>query len=191
MTNLMYDLELFLEHTSQHAIPPEYSDPGDSGMDVFACLVDSNDEIIEEGILLLPGQKVLLRSGFRFGIPEGYELQVRPRSGLSLNTYLKISNSPGTVDGNYKDEVCIILENTWGKYYSLAYSGPEEVSLNDIKKYPGAPTYRIHHGDKIAQLVPARRYAAKLSFGIVKGVGQDRGGGFGHSGERSKTEAGK
>jgi dUTP pyrophosphatase len=80
---------------------PHYKHSWDSGMDI---------ELIEDAVIL-PKQTVLLPTGLRFAIPNGYELQGRPRSGLSLRTKLRVSNSPGTIDSEYRDEVGIILDN--------------------------------------------------------------------------------
>ena len=61
---------------------------------------------------ILPGQTVLVPTGLKVAIPAGYEIQVRPRSGLSLKTALRIPNAPGTIDAGYRDELCVIMTNT-------------------------------------------------------------------------------
>lgn len=109
--------------TSRHSLP-EYAKLYDSGMDIRANLVDGKP------LTLYRGTKLAVPTGLFFAIPVGYEFQVRPRSGLSLNTGLKISNSPGTIDANYRGELLILLEN-----------------LGD--------QLSIHDGDRIAQLVLA------------------------------------
>ena len=82
---------------------PEYGKVGNSGMDVKAW--------IPESITLKPLERVLIPTGLYFEIPEGYEIQVRPRSGLALKRGLTVLNTPGTVDANYRGEVGVILVN--------------------------------------------------------------------------------
>lgn len=174
------DLDLIIELLDTRARMPEYSDPEDAGLDAFACLYDGDPlnggKPIEE-VYLYPGETKLICLGFRVGIPEGWFLDVRPRSGISLNTPLRVVNTPGTIDTNYKGAVQVILQNTSQKdpannfiMYSISMKGNKE------------GTYVINNGDKICQLVPQRRYKANLISGYASGVGNDRGGGFGHSG---------
>jgi len=80
---------------------PEYAHNGDSGFD-FICL---------EKIRVYPNQTVLVKTGLFMEIPEGYEIQVRPRSGLSLRTKLRVANSPGTIDSTYRGEIGVIITN--------------------------------------------------------------------------------
>jgi deoxyuridine 5'-triphosphate nucleotidohydrolase len=98
----MKNVEVFVELCREDAILPEYAKPGDAGMDVFAA----------EDIIIKPGQTVIIPTGLKLAIPEGYEIQVRPRSGISLNTPLRIVNSPGTIDSGYRDELGIIVNNS-------------------------------------------------------------------------------
>jgi dUTP pyrophosphatase len=81
---------------------PVYSSREASGCDVYAAV----------SAAILPGETRLIPVGIAVAIPEGYELQVRPRSGLSLHTSLRIANSPGTIDSDYRDEISIIVANT-------------------------------------------------------------------------------
>lgn len=83
---------------------PCYAKPGDSGMDIRANVP----------IKIEPKQTLLIPTGIYVGIPDGYEIQVRPRSGMSLKTKLRVANAPGTVDASYRGELCIIAENTHG-----------------------------------------------------------------------------
>ena len=80
---------------------PQYAHKGDSGFD-FVC---------PEKTRIYPGQTILIKTGLYFEVPEGFEIQVRPRSGLSLRTKLRIANSPGTIDSGYRGEVGIIITN--------------------------------------------------------------------------------
>lgn len=86
---------------AEDAIIPEYQTAGAAGFDFHAL----------EDIDIYPGNTVLIRTGLAFEIPEGYELQVIPRSGVSLKTKLRVANSPGCIDSDYRGEVCIIVEN--------------------------------------------------------------------------------
>lgn len=84
------------------AVVPKYATPGAAGFDFVAI----------ETVTIKAGETRLIKTGLSFAIPIGYEIQVRPRSGLSLKTKLRVSNSPGTVDSDYRGEVCVIIENT-------------------------------------------------------------------------------
>lgn len=133
------------------AVLPKYAKEGDSGFDLVAV----EDTIIE------PGETKLIKTGLAFDIPKGYEIQVRPRSGITLKTKLRVQF--GTVDAGYKGEVGVIvdnidvgdsLRNTHGYYRAIdgRLTGGGNLNIN-----PG--TYFIHKGDRIAQaiLAPVRR----------------------------------
>lgn len=92
---------------------PEYAKPGDSGMDIRA----------NQTMIIQPGQTVIVPTGIYLGIPAGYEVQVRPRSGLSAKTKLRIANTPGTVDEQYTGEVGVIVDNIG--------QTPETINLGD------------------------------------------------------------
>ena len=94
-------VKIYTELNHEHGLPV-YAKPGDSGMDIRA----------NEPITLQPKETKLIPTGIYVGLPEGYEIQVRPRSGMSLKTKLRVANSPGTVDSSYTGEICIIAENT-------------------------------------------------------------------------------
>ena len=83
------------------AVVPAYATPGASGFDLVAI-----DEYEIE-----PGKTILVRTGLAFEVPEGFELQIRPRSGLSLNSSFRVANSPGTLDADFRGECCIIAQN--------------------------------------------------------------------------------
>lgn len=100
---------------------PEYNKSGDAGKDVRAS----------EGFTLHPGDTRIINTGLYVAIPEGYEIQVRPRSGLSVNTKLRVANSPGTIDSNFRGELCVIMDNI------------------------GEDSIIIRKGDRIGQLVLA------------------------------------
>ncbi len=131
---------------------PEKMTPGSSGCDIAAAL--------EESIILKPGERVLVPSGFCFEIPPGYEVQVRPRSGLAWKHGITVLNTPGTIDSDYRGEVKIILINL------------------------GTEPFTLNRGERIAQIVPMA-IAADLNFKENKSLSEtQRGsGGFGHTGQ--------
>jgi len=129
---------------------PRYMTPQSAGMDIFAA--------IEKKILIKPGAIKLIPTGFAMAIPEGYEAQIRPRSGLAAKHGIGIINSPGTIDADYRGEIKIALINLGEKDYSLC------------------------RGDRIAQMVIKRYYQARLII-VEKLDETDRNiGGFGHTG---------
>lgn len=114
-------IKVQIEKLNPNAKLPEYAHPTDAGADVFA---------VKETVIPA-GETVLVGTGLKLAIPRGYEIQVRPRSGLSLKTDLRIANAPGTIDSSYRGELGIIMWNT------------------------GSDEYTIEAGDKIAQLIIA------------------------------------
>jgi dUTP pyrophosphatase len=129
---------------------PGYETEGASGMDVRAS--------IELPVVLNPGDVKLIPTGFSMSIPQGYEAQIRPRSGLALKHGIGMVNSPGTIDSDYRGEVSIIMIN-WGK----------------------AP-FTINRGDRIAQMVICKVFRAEFaSVESLDDTGRGEGG-FGHSG---------
>jgi dUTP pyrophosphatase len=137
------------------AVIPKYATQGAAGFDLVAI----------EDVKIEPGHTSLVKTGLSVEIPRGYELQVRPRSGNSLKTKLRVANTPGTVDSDYRGEVCVIVDNV------AAYFPPNGGSL-DIKK-----------GDRIAQGVICPIFQAE--FEEVEDLSSTaRGaGGFGSTGK--------
>ena len=131
---------------------PEYSTIMSAGMDLRA--------FIEHPIVLRSLNRILIPTGLYIEIPEGYEAQVRPRSGLALKHGITVLNSPGTIDADYRGEICVILIN--------------------LSNEP----FFINSGDRIAQLV-FHKYE-KVEFVEVEHLDEtERGeGGFGHSGNK-------
>ena len=82
---------------------PRYETSGSSGMDISAHM--------EEKIVLKPGKKTLVPTGFSLAIPEGFEVQIRPRSGLAIKNGISVLNTPGTIDADYRGEIKVILIN--------------------------------------------------------------------------------
>lgn len=174
----LIDINLIIEPLDDRFRMPVYSDPEDAGLDVYACLFDG---IPEEGgkpvdsVLISAQETKLVCVGFKAGLPRGYFLDVRPRSGISLNTPLRIANAPGTIDTNFKNAVHVLISNT-----SLYDTYLPPWTCGEKGNRQGS--YIIRTGDKIGQLVPHKRIAASISIGNVLDVGSDRGGGFGHTG---------
>lgn len=131
---------------------PAYATPGAAGMDVVAA----------EDVTLAPGARHAVATGFSLAIPEGYEIQVRPRSGLALKHGITVPNTPGTIDSDYRGEVKVILINH------------------------GAEPFPVHRGDRIAQLV-----LAPVTLALWQEVAEldqtERGsGGFGSTGGHAR-----
>lgn len=174
----MEKIKVYIEADPENV--PKYAHETDAGMDVFA----------NESVVIAPGETKLIKTGIKLAIPEGYECQVRPRSGLSLHTPLRICNAPGTIDAGYRDEIGVIMENTssqmivWGhKIKILEENSWNHFTLDEKKNRPG--WYTINKGDKIAQLVFKKYERADLEIvPDVKAIGEDRGGGFGSTGHR-------
>jgi dUTP pyrophosphatase len=144
------------EDWADEAIPlPSYETAGAAGADVRANLpAESRDA----GLMLAPGARALVPTGLRLEIPEGYEVQVRPRSGLALKHGIGLANAPGTIDADYRGPLGVILVNL------------------------GAEPFTVRHGERIAQLVVAP--VVRAAFTQVAALGDTaRGaGGFGSTG---------
>jgi dUTP pyrophosphatase len=134
---------------------PSYETAGAAGADLRANLPP---EARDTGLTLAPGARALVPTGLRIEIPEGYEVQVRPRSGLALKHGLALPNAPGTIDSDYRGPLGVIVVNL------------------------GEEAYTVCHGDRIAQLVVAPVVRAR--FGAVGALSDTvRGaGGFGSTG---------
>lgn len=127
---------------------PAYATEGAAGMDVVAA----------EDVAILPGGRHAVATGFAMAIPHGYEVQVRPRSGLALKHGITCLNTPGTIDSDYRGEVKVILAN-----------------LGDLP-------FEVRRGDRIAQLVPAPVLRATLSLVETLEETARGAGGFGSTG---------
>lgn len=125
----MNTVQAFIEAKKlrEDALPLRYKHPGDSGMDVYACAIkrlDENNKPYEvpsdlEAWSIMPGETVLVCTGWAVSIPLGTEIQVRLTSGNGLKTKMRIPNAPGTVDSNYRGEIGVILENTSNNIFML------------------------------------------------------------------------
>ena len=134
---------------SRHQLP-EYATPQSAGVDLRAN--------IESPIMLAPLQRTLVPTGLYIALPEGYEAQVRPRSGLAIKKGITVLNSPGTIDADYRGEICVIL-----------------VNLSDT-------SFEITDGERIAQMVIARHEQAEWIETDTLDETERGAGGFGHTG---------
>ncbi len=134
---------------SHHPLP-QYATPQSAGMDLRANL--------NESITLKPLERTLVPTGLFMALPQGYEAQVRPRSGLALKKGITVLNSPGTIDADYRGEICVILINL----------SSEPFVIND--------------GERIAQMVIAKHEQPSLIEVSALDETERGAGGFGHSG---------
>ena len=163
------------EKCHEDAKEPTYAHVSDSGMDVYAL----------EDITLAPGEQKIIPIGIKVALPAGYELQVRPKSGLSAKTKLRIANAPGTIDAGYRDEIGVIIENVEPPIRSIVTDFAE--SPNDpipVGAIEFGKSYTIGKGQKFAQLVLSEVPKAVLyEVEKVGEIGEDRGGGWGSTGK--------
>lgn len=104
---------------------PSYATIDSAGMDLIAA--------IEEDITLKPFERTLVKTGIAIALPEGYEAQVRPRSGLALKHGITVPNSPGTIDADYRGEICVILMNLGQEEYTITRGA--RIAQMVVKKY--------------------------------------------------------
>ena len=143
-------MKINIVNKSKHALP-EYATAFSAGMDLRANL--------SEPVELKPLERKLIPTGLYIELPEGYEAQIRPRSGLAIKKGITVLNSPGTIDADYRGEICVILINL------------------------SAETFVINDGERICQMVIAQH--AQAEWTLVETLKEtDRGaGGFGHTGK--------
>lgn len=158
----MERITILFQKVFADAVMPTYYTEYDAGLDVYACLPDGP-------VMIKPQETVAIGIGLKLGIPKGWAVLVLPRSGMSLNTPLRVANSPGLIDCGYKNEVKVILHNS-ATDTELKF-GEATPSKNHI----------IKHGDKIAQLVPIIAHQINLVEGNIMLTSEDRGGGLGSS----------
>lgn len=131
-------------------ILPEYETSGSAGMDIRAYL--------EEPVTIEPGKRALIPTGLFMEIPDGYEVQIRARSGLAVKKGIGLTNGVGTIDSDYRGEIKVSLIN-WGE-----------------------ESFNVNNGDRIAQIVVARYERAVLEKADELSDTQRGAGGFGHTG---------
>ena len=129
---------------------PAYETPGAAGMDLRAAVV--------EDLVLAPGEIRRVPTGIAVAIPDGYEGQIRPRSGLALKHGIGMVNAPGTIDADYRGEIGLVLIN-WG-----------------------AEPFTIQRGDRVAQMVISRVFRVEVILRDDLDETDRGAGGFGHSG---------
>lgn len=134
-------LSVPMELCREDAKLPKYAHEGDSGMDLYAT----------EDIEILPGETKLIQTGIKYDLPKGYEFQIRPKSGRSLNTKLRIANTPATLDSTYRGEIGIIAENIDARVKDITYRMENDQLIVESIEY-GSPI-QIGKGEKVAQLV--------------------------------------
>lgn len=161
-----------VEKCSEDTKIPTYARIGDAGMDIYST----------EEITLAPGEKKLIGTGIKVAIPMGYEIEVVPKSGIALKTGLKVSNSPGTIDSGYRDEVKVIIENSEPSIKDIEYTFDDNRNPV-IKSILHGKSYTIEKGQKIAQII--LKEVPMINFQEVKNISEisgNRGGGFGSTG---------
>lgn len=129
---------------------PQYATPQSAGMDIRAN--------IDEPIVLHPMERKLIPTGLHIALPEGFEAQVRPRSGLALKYGLTVLNAPGTIDADYRGEIGVVL-----------------INLSD-------KDFVVNDGERIAQLVISRYEQAELQLVKILDETERGEGGYGHTG---------
>lgn len=139
-----------IKKLKEEAELPCYMTEGSAGCDVKACLPES--------LVIQPNQRCAVPTGLAFGIPEGFEIQVRPRSGLAIKQGLTVINAPGTIDCDYRGEVMVLLVNL------------------------GTEPVKLQHGDRIAQLVLQKVDQIKWKHVLQLTETQRGQGGFGSTG---------
>lgn len=144
-------MEIKIKSLSKHQLP-EYSTSQSAGMDIRAS--------IDAPIVLKPLERKLISTGLYLAIPDGYEVQIRPRSGLALKHGISVLNSPGTIDADYRGEIGIVLVNL----------SSDEFVVND--------------GDRIAQMVVAKYEQASWKVVAELDETERSTGGFGHTGNK-------
>lgn len=143
---------LRLRPESDSDIPlPRYMTPQSAGMDICAA--------VTEAVLLEKGKIAMLPTGFAMALPQGYEAQIRPRSGLAVKHGIGLINSPGTIDADYRGEVMIAAINL------------------------GLQPYTFHRGDRVAQMVIQKVHRAELYETQYLDETSRNTGGFGHTGK--------
>ena len=161
-----------IETCRENAKIPRYAHVTDAGVDFY-----STDEYV-----IAPGETVLIPTGLKMAIPEGYALLIQPRSGLSKKTKLRICNTPGLVDSGYRDEIGVLVENTEPKIKNII-GDYDSFGNYKIEGVEYGQDYIIEKGMRFAQgrfvKVPI---AIFKETNDVRSIGEDRGGGFGSSG---------
>ena len=142
--------KILIKRLSKKVIMPKYETDGSSGMDIAA--------FINENIEVKPGEKEIVPTGFSLSIPKGFEVQIRPRSGLSAKKGISVLNTPGTIDADYRGEIKVILINL------------------------GKEKFLIENGNRIAQMVVCPVTQVKMEEVDELSETSRGAGGFGSTG---------
>ena len=152
---------------------PIYANEGDAGLDIYS----------PKEYTINPGETVIIPTGIKVAIPKGYAILIQPRSGQSAKTKLRIANTPGLIDSGYRDEIGVIVENIEPPFKDLEYHFDDN-GKPIIDSILHGQAYTIAEGQRFAQMrlvqVPT---ASFVQVDSVANLGEDRGGGFGHTGE--------
>lgn len=144
-------MKIYIKRVHSYDLPlPQYMTPGSSGLDLYAA--------VDDEVIIPPGKTFLVPTGLAIAIPEGYEAQIRPRSGLALKHGITLLNTPGTIDADYRGEIKIIVINL------------------------GYKEYILKRGERIAQMVFTRVEKVQLMETDDLDITQRGAGGFGHTG---------
>ena len=158
-------MDVKIKRLSEHAVIPKYAKPGDSGFDLVAI----NDVIIDKG------SWVKIPIGLAFEIPEGYELQIRPRSGITSKTPLRVQF--GTIDSGYRGEVMVSVDNLSRDDWSNQARRLDNTYIEESRDKVFGGTYVIKRGDKIAQGVISP--VLQATFDEVEALSDTERGEFG------------
>ena len=153
-------------------LPPQYAHDTDAGMDIIS----------PAEYTIAPGETIIIPTGIKCAIPEGYALLIQPRSGQSVKTKLRVANTPGLIDSGYRDEIGVIVENIEPPFKDIDYEFDDKGEIH-IKSILHGQSYTIAAGQKFAQMrlvqVPHAQFVAVENVGEI---GENRGGGFGSTG---------
>ncbi len=120
-------VKLLIKKLQKNIILPEYKTDGSSGMDLMAN--------VEQTVKILPGEKKIISTGIMVAIPEQYEIQIRPRSGLAAKNGISVLNTPGTIDSDYRGEIKVILINL-GRIAQMIVCPIIKVELKEVESLP-------------------------------------------------------
>ena len=144
--------KILIKRTSKNVSLPKYETSGSSGMDISA--------FIENNIEIKPGEKSIISTGFHLSIPKGFEVQIRPRSGLAAKKSISVLNTPGTIDADYRGEIKVILINL------------------------GKEKFIVENGMRIAQMVVCPIVQAEFEEVNELSITDRDSGGFGSTGNK-------
>jgi dUTP pyrophosphatase len=144
--------KILIKRTSKNVSLPKYETSGSSGMDISA--------FIENNIEIKPGEKSIISTGFHLSIPKGFEVQIRPRSGLAAKKSISVLNTPGTIDADYRGEIKVILINL------------------------GKEKFIVENGMRIAQMVVCPIVQAEFEEVNELSITDRGSGGFGSTGNK-------